>query len=154
MMLAGAVGDFTRGLVSDPPTHLWVRGVHFAGLPYLVNMYNRVVLVATGSGICVFLSFILQPTAAEVRLVWVTKGVEQNYGREIKEMLSRQPKEKVVVHDTAVLGRPNVAQVAVEAARDWEAEVVVVTSNPQGSRDVIRACNKAGIPAFGPIWDS
>ncbi|XP_064997895.1 adenylate-forming reductase 06235-like [Musa acuminata AAA Group] len=154
MMLAGAVGDFTRGLVSDPPTHLWVRGVHFAGLPYLVNMYNRVVLVATGSGICVFLSFILQPTAAEVRLVWVTKGVEQNFGREIKEMLSRQPKEKVVVHDTAVLGRPNVAQVAVEAARDWEAEVVVVTSNPQGSRDVIRACNKARIPAFGPIWDS
>ncbi|RWW13173.1 hypothetical protein GW17_00023132 [Ensete ventricosum] len=154
MMLAGAVGDFTRGLVSDPPTHLWVRRVHFAGLPYLVNMYNRVVLLATGSGICVFLSFILQPTAAEVRLVWVTKGVEQNFGREIKEILSRQPKEKVLVHDTAVLGRPNVAQVAVEAARDWEAEVVVVTSNPQGSRDVIRACNKAGIPAFGPIWDS
>ena len=53
MMLAGAVGDFTRGLVSDPPRHLWVRGVHFAGLPYLVHMYNRAVLVATGSGIAV-----------------------------------------------------------------------------------------------------
>jgi hypothetical protein len=33
-------------------------------------------------------------------------------------------------------------------------EVVVVTSNPEGSRDVVRGCNKAGIPAFGPIWDS
>lgn len=43
---------------------------------------------------------------------------------------------------------------AVEAARNWNAEVVVVTSNPQGSRDVAAACKKAGIPAFGPIWDS
>ncbi|WOL01479.1 adenylate-forming reductase [Canna indica] len=154
MILAGAVGDFTKGLVADPPHHLWVRGVHFAGLPYLVNMYQRVVLVATGSGICVFLSFLLQPCAAEVCVVWVTKGVEENFGREIKEMMSGHPKQKVIVHDTAVSGRPNVAEMAVAAARSWEAEVVVVTSNPQGSRDVVGACKKAGIAAFGPIWDS
>ena len=59
MMLADTVGDFTRGLVSHPPTHLWVRGLHFVGLPYLVNMYKKVVVVATGSGICVFLYFLL-----------------------------------------------------------------------------------------------
>ena len=69
-MLASAVGDFTKSLVSNPPCHLWVRKVHFVGLPYLVNMYDRVLflfydnydrvlLVATGSGICVFLSFLL-----------------------------------------------------------------------------------------------
>ena len=83
MMLAGAVGDFTRGLVSDPPCHLWVRGVHFAGLPYLVHMYRRVVLVATGSGIAPFLSFVLQPCAAEVCVVWITKSVDQNFGSEM-----------------------------------------------------------------------
>ncbi|XP_072150334.1 adenylate-forming reductase 06235 isoform X2 [Setaria viridis] len=124
-MLAGAVGDFTRGLISDPPTRLWVRGVHFAGLPYLLNMYRRATMVATGSGICVFMSFL----------------IERLRGR-------------VVVHDTAVMGRPDVAALAVDAARRWGSEVVVVTSNPEGSRDVVTACNKAGIPAFGPIWDS
>lgn len=154
MMLAGSVGDFTRRLVAEPPRNLWVRGLHFAGLPYLVHMYSRVVLVATGSGICVFLSFLLQPCAAEVCVVWVTRGVEHNFGREIKEMMSGHPKGKVIVHDTAVAGRPNVAKMAVEAARSWNAEVVVVTSNPQGSRDVVAACKKASIPAFGPIWDS
>ncbi|XXG67416.1 hypothetical protein AAC387_Pa06g0774 [Persea americana] len=154
MMLAGAVGDFTKDLVSDPPTHLWVRKVQFAGLPYLVNMYRRVVLVATGSGICVFLSFLLQPCAADVCLVWVAKGIEMNFGKEIKEMVSGFPKEKVIVHDTAILGRPNVAEMSVEAARRWKAEVVIVTSNPQGSRDVVNACKGAGIPAFGLIWDS
>ncbi|OMO65340.1 hypothetical protein COLO4_31331 [Corchorus olitorius] len=154
MMLAGAVGDFTKSLVSNPPTHLWVRQVHFAGLPYLVNMYNRALLVATGSGICVFLSFLLQPCSADVCVLWVTKGVEQNFGKEIKEMISGHPKDKVIVHDTAVLGRPNVSQMSVDAAKRWGAEVVIVTSNPEGSRDVVNACKGAGIPAFGPIWDS
>ncbi|XP_049369665.1 adenylate-forming reductase 06235-like [Solanum verrucosum] len=154
MMLAGAVGDFTKTLVSNPPSHLWVRQVHFAGLPYLVNMYNRVLVVATGSGICVFLSFLLQPSAANVCFLWVTKGVEQNFGKEIKEMLSGHPKEKVIIHDTALLGRPNVSEMSVDVARKWGAEVVIVTSNPEGSRDVVNACKKSGIPACGPIWDS
>ncbi|MBA0747999.1 hypothetical protein Gogos_004858 [Gossypium gossypioides] len=154
MMLAGAVGDFTKSLVSNPPTHLWVRTVHFAGLPYLVNMYNRVLVVATGSGICVFLSFLLQPCSADVCVLWVAKGIAQNFGKEIKEMMNGHPKEKVIVHDTAVLGRPNVSQMSVDTAKRWGAEVVIVTSNPEGSRDVVNACKAAGIPAFGPIWDS
>ncbi|KAI3456176.1 hypothetical protein Pfo_012839 [Paulownia fortunei] len=119
MMLAGAVGDFTKSLVANPPSHLWVRQVHFAGLPYLTNMYNRVLLVATGSGICVFLSFLLQPCKADVCLLWVTKGVEQNFGKEIKEWMSGHPKEKVIVHDTAVLGRPNVSQMSVDTAKNF-----------------------------------
>lgn len=153
-MLAGAVGDFTKSLVSNPPTHLWVRGVHFAGLPYLVNMYERALVVATGSGICVFLSFLIQRSRADVYLVWVAKGIEENFGKEIKEMVNGYPKEKVIIHDTKVSGRPNVAELTVKAAGKWKAEVVIVTSNPEGSRDVVNACKRSGIAAFGPIWDS
>ncbi|KAA8515150.1 hypothetical protein F0562_018329 [Nyssa sinensis] len=120
MMLAGAVGDFTKSLVSNPPSHLWVRQVN----------------------------------PADVCLLWVAKGIEQNFGKEIKEMVSGCHKEKVIVHDTAVLGRPNVSQMSVDAARSWRSQVVIVTSNPEGSRDVVKACKAAGIPAFGPIWDS
>ncbi|KAF5186266.1 Adenylate-forming reductase [Thalictrum thalictroides] len=154
MMLAGAVGDFTRTLVSNPPSHLWVRQVHFSGLPYLVNMYESVLLVATGSGICVFLSFLLQPCSTDVHLIWVAKGIEQNFGHEIMNMVCGYSKDKVIVHDTAVLGRPNVSNMTVDAAKRWKAEVVIVTSNPEGSRDVVDACKGAKIPAFGPIWDS
>ena len=62
--------------------------------------------------------------------------------------------EMVIVRDTAVCGRPNVAKMSVETAQSWKAEVVVVTSNPHGSRDVIGAWRAAGLTAFGPIWDS
>ncbi|XP_065879496.1 adenylate-forming reductase 06235-like [Euphorbia lathyris] len=136
MMLAGAVGDYTKSLVSNPPSHLWVRKVHFAGAGYLANMFDRVLLVATGSGICVFLSFLLQPCKANLC------------------MMSGHPKDKVIVHDTAILGRPNVSEMSVEIAKKWGAQVVFVTSNPEGSRDIVNACNAAGIPGFGPIWDS
>lgn len=153
IVLAGAVGDFTKSMVSNPPSHLWVR-MHFAGLPYLINMYQRVQVVATGSGICVFLSFLLQSNSADVYLVWVAKGIEQNFGKEIKQMVEGYPKDKAIIHDTAILGRPNVAEMSVNAAKNWKAEVVIVTSNPEGSRDIVNACKGAGIPAFGPIWDS
>lgn len=154
MMLAGAVGDFTRGLVSQPPTHLWVRGLHFAGLPYLVKMYKKVVVVATGSGICVFLSFVLQPCPADVYFIWVAKGIEKNFGDEIVTKMKNYPSNKMIIHDTAVSGRPNVPEMTVEAVIRWGAEVVIVTSNPSGSRDIVNGCKAAGIPAFGPIWDS
>ncbi|KAJ8761483.1 hypothetical protein K2173_001616 [Erythroxylum novogranatense] len=117
IMLAGAVGDFTKSLVSNPPSHLWVRRVHFAGLPYLVYA-------------CSCHLFCNQ---AE---------------------LTGHPKDKVIVHDTAVLGRPNVSEMSVETAKNWGAQVVIVTSNPEGSRGVVNACKAAGIAAFGPIWDS
>nr|KYP43295.1 hypothetical protein KK1_035251 [Cajanus cajan] len=81
-------------------------------------------------------------------------GIEQNFGKEIKEMVSGYPKEKVILHDTAVLGRPNVSHLSVSAAKNWGVEVVIVTSNPEGSRDVVNACKQVGIAAFGPIWDS
>ncbi|ANM68021.1 transmembrane protein [Arabidopsis thaliana] len=58
MMLAGAVGDFTKSLVSKPPTHLWVRTVHFAGLPYLVNLYDKVLLVPRVRGFAYFYRFL------------------------------------------------------------------------------------------------
>ncbi|GLJ38017.1 hypothetical protein SUGI_0773930 [Cryptomeria japonica] len=154
MMLAGAVGDFTKSLVSDPPKYFYTRCVKFAGLPYLINMYKKVVVVATGSGICVFLSFLMQACAAEVYVIWVAKEMEKNFGEDIVKWIKSYPYEKKIIHDTAFLGRPNVPQMTVEAVRKWGAEVVIVTSNPSGSRDVVNGCKNAGIPAFGPIWDS
>ncbi|GJM93921.1 hypothetical protein PR202_ga10518 [Eleusine coracana subsp. coracana] len=135
-MLAGAVGDFTQGLISDPPSSLWVRNVHFAGLPYLLNIR----------------------APAELSLVWVAKGIEANYGDEMKAAVSRsdQLRGRVLVHDTAVMGRPNVADLAVGAAKKWGCRGGNRDEQPggeQGRRDRT-GCNMAGIPAFGPIWDS
>ncbi|XP_048629117.1 adenylate-forming reductase 06235-like [Brassica napus] len=134
MMLAGAVGDFTKSLVSKPPTHLWVRTVHFAGLPYLVNLYDKYYLWPLVRGFVYFYRF----SCSRVR----------------PRIKSYPHQDRIIVHDTAILGRPNVSEMSVKASKKFGAQVVIVTSNPEGSRDVVNACNASGVPAFGPIWDS
>jgi len=32
------------------------------------------------------------------------------------------------------------------------AKVVLETSNPQGTAEILRGCLKRGIPAHGPVW--
>ncbi|KAF2305255.1 hypothetical protein GH714_003355 [Hevea brasiliensis] len=76
MMLVGAVGDYTKHLITNPPNHL-----------------------------------------ANWCFIWVAKGIEQSFGIEIKEMVSSHPKDKVIVHDSALLGRPDVSQMRFEAAK-------------------------------------
>ncbi|KAJ7137482.1 hypothetical protein O6H91_Y555900 [Diphasiastrum complanatum] len=154
-ILAGAVGDFTKGLVECPPSRIWVRTFQFAGLPYLVNMYNRAVVVATGSGICVFMSFLLQRTRADVHVIWIAKNIQKSYGDEIFQVVTNTPASRFSVFDTAISGRrPKTAEIVINKAREWGAEVVIVTSNPIGTNEIVGSCRKAGIPAFGPIWDS
>ncbi|GJN18393.1 hypothetical protein PR202_gb05552 [Eleusine coracana subsp. coracana] len=120
-MLAGAFSDFTCGLISDLPSQLWVRGVHFTRLPYLLNMYRSATMVATGSGICVFLSFLMQPRTAELSLVWVAKGIEANYGGEIMAAVSSSERlhGRVVMHDTAVMGHKAGPGPVREGRRPW-----------------------------------
>lgn len=117
-------------------------------------MYQRVLLVATGSGICVFLSFVLQQTKADVHLIWIAKKIRESYGERIWEAIKDVPSEKLTLIDTAVSGRPKTTELVVTKARDWRAEVVIVTSNPSGTNEIVNGCKAVGIPAFGPIWDS
>lgn len=66
----------------------------------------------------------------------------------------RFPKEKLILHDTALLGRPNVEKLVVDKVRECGAELVIVRSSPAGSKKVIDSCTAAEIAAFGPVWDS
>ncbi|KAJ7513398.1 hypothetical protein O6H91_24G005300 [Diphasiastrum complanatum] len=154
-IIAGAVGDFTKGLVKNPPEYLWVRTFYFTGLPFLVNLYNRVLLVATGSGVGIYLSFIMQPTKPDVHVIWIANSIQKTYGDDIYKVVTETAPEKITVFDTAILGsRSMMKEMVIKKALEWEAEVVVVTSNPRGTREFVTSCRAAGIAAFGPIWDS
>ena len=48
LMVIVARGDWTQGLIDDPPKHLWVRSFRFAELPYTARMHARFIFVATG----------------------------------------------------------------------------------------------------------
>lgn len=48
----------------------------------------------------------------------------------------------------AIGGRPDVMKLVKEAYASWGAEVVFITSNYQGNKEIMEGCKEAGIPAF------
>ncbi|RDX69845.1 hypothetical protein CR513_50984, partial [Mucuna pruriens] len=59
----------------------------------------------------------------------------------IIELVKKYTKE-VIVHDMTISCGPNVAETSVNVGIRWNVEVVIVTSNPEGIRDVLRACKR------------
>lgn len=51
-------------------------------------------------------------------------------------------------HSMTLGGRPDVMKLIREAYYSWNAEVVFITSNYQGNREMMEGCKVAGIPAF------
>jgi hypothetical protein len=45
-------------------------------------------------------------------------------------------------------GRPDIMKLIDEVYRSWGAEVIFITSNYQGNREMMEGCKAAGIPAF------
>jgi len=50
-------------------------------------------------------------------------------------------------------GRPDVMKLLKETYISWGAEVVFITSNFGGNKEMMEGCKKEGIPAFGTLWD-
>lgn len=51
--------------------------------------------------------------------------------------------------ESAVIGgRPDTMRLLREIYASWRAEVVFVTSNPQGNQEIMEGCMQVGIPAF------
>lgn len=120
-MIAGVQGDWTRGLVENPPTHLYTRQLKvclivqsimpcadaltkFAGLPYLAHLYRRGIAICTGSGIGAVLSTCVQ--LDNWFLIWIGSDMENTFGPVLFDMIKRRiPKERCIVFDTKKEGR-------------------------------------------------
>lgn len=153
-MLVVAQGDWTKRLITDPPEFVWTRGLKFAGLPYLAEMYQRGIIVATGAGIGVTLSVYLQ-TQGHFHLIWIGSDIERTYGAEVMTLLRQAVKgDRMTLVDTKKVGRPDTVQLIDDAYRKIDAQVVFITSNPKGTELIVNGCRERGLVAFGPLFDS
>ena len=89
-------------------------------------------------------------------------NIERTYGttalKDLRESFAAGDEKgfenSVTLWDTRIMGRPKVMKLIPELVQRHKSEVVFVTSNPQGTADIIRGCTKRGIVCFGPVWDS
>ncbi|KIP09347.1 hypothetical protein PHLGIDRAFT_67777 [Phlebiopsis gigantea 11061_1 CR5-6] len=153
-IIAGVQGDWTRGLVNDPPKFLYTREMKFAGLPYLAHFFRRGIAICTGSGIGAVLSTTVQ--LDNWFLIWIGSDMEKSFGPVLFDMINRtMPKERYILFDTKKEGRrPDTMKMLKEIYTSFKAEVVLITSNPAGNAELMQGCKENGMHSFGPLWDS
>jgi hypothetical protein len=152
-LLISRAGDWTGRFIDDPPSHVWVRGIPVSTpMAKVAVLYQRVVYVVTGSGIGPCLGQILA-NRVDARLVWSTRDPRATYGDAlVDEVLRAQP--DALIWDTTERGKPDLLRLAREAYRDFDAEAVFVVSNKPATTALVHGLECAGIPAFGPVFDS
>jgi len=151
-MICGVQGDFTRGLVSDPPTRIWTRELKFAGVSNTSKLYSRGIRICTGTGIGAALSTCLQDKGWF--LIWIGSDQEKTFGPTIAGLVNSLEPERRILWDSRKEGkRPDTMQLIRDTYESWGAEVVFITSNLQGNQEMMEGCRSEGINAFGTLWD-
>jgi ferredoxin-NADP reductase len=151
-MTVSRAGDWTAEMIDNPPAHVWVRGIPTVGVINVKELFSKVVIVTTGSGIGPALGYLL---AAETpsQLVWATRDPTKTYGAAlVDEILTAQP--EAIIWNTDELGRPDMLRLAYRAYIASSADAVICVSNKTLTWNVVHGLEQRGIPAFGPVWDS
>jgi ferredoxin-NADP reductase len=118
-----------------------------------VDAYSRVVTLATGAGIAPCLPQIDNATS-NIYLLWLAKDHETTYGPEVWSIVSKLPREQIVLHDTRRMGRPNAATMIQTAVEKHQAEAVFIVSNDRYTKAIIQVCWRMGIRCYGATRDS
>ena len=116
-------------------------------------MFERIIVVTTGSGIGPCLSFLEDEKRPAMRVVWQTKSPLKTYGSRTLD-LAKKLDEKPVVIDTSVSGRVDMLPIVLKLYKEFDAQAVCVISNMPVTKGLVYALETRGIAAYGPIFDS
>ncbi|CAG7846059.1 SubName: Full=Uncharacterized protein {ECO:0000313/EMBL:ENI11109.1} [Serendipita indica DSM 11827] len=135
-MICGVQGDFTKGLVTNPPKTLWTRELKFAGVGHASAMFNRGIQRQ------------VVPYLDRLR-------PEKTFGPTITGLIRKhiEPERMILWDSKKRGGRPDTMQLLKDTWKSWGAEVIFITSNMQGNDEMMQGCREAGMHAFGTLWD-
>ena len=154
-LIVSNAGDWTKKIISNPPKKLWVRGIPTRGVLHTAPIFNKLVIVATGSGIGPVLS-LLSARDIPCRVLWSARRPINTYKREIiDEVLTADP--AAVVFDTKAMDddkRPDLVKWTYSLYRESGAEAVFVISNKTVTDALVFGLEPRGVPIFAPIFDS
>lgn len=151
--LVSKAGDWTETCILQPPTRIWKRSVPVSGYGTAMSRFRRLVVVTTGSGIGPCLSLLAESDRPPTRVLWQTRSPLRTYGQGILDAAARLDPDANII-DSDREGRCEMLPVVWEMVRAFEAEAVVVVSNPPMTKRLVYELEARGVLAYGPIWDS
>lgn len=83
-------------------------------------------------------------------LIWIGSDQERTFGPTISQLIKKniEPERMTLWDSKRRGGRPDVVKLVKDAYTSWNAEVVFITSNFQGNKELMEGCKQLGIPAF------
>jgi hypothetical protein len=152
-VLISDAGDWTRKTIKSPRPYYYIKGIPVTGVLCMAQIFRKVVIVTTGSGIGPCLGVMQDIPKTACRVLWSTPSPWQTYGEEICNTVLRVDPRALII-DTRASGRPDLVQLTYYLYMESGAEAVFCISNPMLTRKVVYGMEGRGVPAFGPIWDS
>jgi hypothetical protein len=152
-LIVSNAGDWTRKAINNPKTHYYTRGVPTVGVLCMAQLFRKVIIVTTGSGIGPCLGTMMNIPTTKCRVLWSAPEPRHTFGDEIcDKVLEVDP--KAVVIDTHAVGRKDLVSLAYKLYMEEKAEAVFCVSNKMLTKHLVYELESRGVPAFGPIWDS
>ncbi|KAJ5464521.1 uncharacterized protein N7458_000207 [Penicillium daleae] len=152
-IVVSKAGDWTADTINSPPTHVWKRGALMRGVGYGLRLFNRIIVVTTGSGIGPCLGFLGDEHRPMIKVVWQTRSPVRTYGQGVIDLVHQMGPDPIIL-DTSRDGRIDMLPIIHQQVQEFQAEAVFVISNPPITRKIVYEFESHGIPAYGPIFDS
>lgn len=145
-------GDWTRKTIDNPKEYYYVKGIPITGLLCMAQVFRKVIVVTTGSGIGPCLGVMLD-LRMPTRVLWSTQSPLRTFGQDIIDSVYDVDPHAVII-DTKISGRPDLVDLTYRMYVEFEAEAVFCISNAKVTRKVVYGMESRGVPAYGPIFDS
>ena len=162
-VIVSNAGDWTSHNIANPRTSYWTRGVPTTGMARVIQLFRKVVIVTTGSGIAPVISNLISAQIAgdpvKCRLIWSTRDPLETYGQELLNEVTKADPGAIIVNSKKNKTlkpeeKPDISAMAYRSYLDYEAEAVIIVSNPHVTYKVKYDLECRGVPAFSPIFDS
>lgn len=153
-LLVSDAGDWTRRTINSPMPSYWTRGTPTMGVLCMAQLFRKVVIVTTGSGIGPCLGTVVGLTKKTAcRILWSAPSPQQTFGDDIYNTVLDVDPSSVII-DTWAGGRPDLVHLAYELYVESGAEAIFCISNRKLTRRLVFEMESRNVPAYGPIWDS
>ncbi|KAF2821777.1 hypothetical protein CC86DRAFT_448726 [Ophiobolus disseminans] len=159
-IVISAAGDWTRSIVANPPTKLWIRAPPTANFLTFAPLFTRILLVATGAGIGPILSLLStlpqspnSPSSPQlVKILWLTPNPHAPHWSFALNAIRAIDAAPLLLDSKQ--GRRDIVFEAQYAAQAWDVEAVFVVGNKGVTDGVVRGVMGVGRKGFGAVFDS
>jgi hypothetical protein len=152
-LIVSNAGDWTRRAINNPKKFYYTRGIPTVGVLCMAQIFRKVIIVTTGSGIGPCLGTMMNIPATKCRVLWSAPSPKHTFGDEIYGRVLEIDPNSVII-DTDAVGRKDLVSLAYKMYKEERAEAIFCVSNKALTKHLVYEMESRGVPAYGPIWDS